>query len=41
MWLADVVMDHAEKVASLAQVVVTGVIAVLHLHIVIDVVASR
>jgi hypothetical protein len=32
-------MDRAEKAASLAQVVVTGVIAVLLLHLVIDVVA--
>ena len=41
MRLAHVVMDSAEKAASLAQVVLTGVIAALHSHIVIDVVASR
>ena len=41
MRLAHVVMDSAEKAASLAHVVVAGVIKVLLLHIVIDVVASR
>ena len=41
MRLAHVVMDSAENVTSLAQVVVTGVIAVLLLHIVADVVVLR
>jgi hypothetical protein len=34
-------MDRAEKAASLAQVVVTGVIEVLLVHMIADVVALR
>ena len=41
MRLAHVVMDSAEKAASLAHVVVTGVIEVLLLHMIADVVALR
>ncbi|HAN61610.1 MAG TPA: hypothetical protein DCQ11_12190 [Gammaproteobacteria bacterium] len=41
MRLAHVVMDSAEKAASLAQVVVTGVIEVLLVHMIADVVALR